>query len=370
MRRLPVIAETPLPPLYDAWMREALGAAVPPEPESTCADCAMVAPPDQVGGHGFDPHAKCCTHLPFLPNFLAGRILADEAAGAAHRHGRASVRARIRERIAVSPIGLHAPEPRVMAERIAHEHGDFGRVRSLVCPHFIDRRGGLCGIWEHRNATCTTFFCKHSRGARGDRLWRAIELLLKRVEAALARHCLMALDFPVEAFARALARHDPPEGDPSRGAELASEPERHRQLWGAWEGREEALYLACAEIVAPLGWSEVLRIGGVEVEARARIARHLLAGMDPREAPEALRAGVFTGVEVGPERTRVATYSKLDPLDLPNALLGALGRFDGRSTRAVVREIAREDGLALDDELIAQLMDFEILVEADTPRRG
>lgn len=356
MRRLPLLAGPVLTRRYDAWMHEALGGPLPDEPASDCADCVMVARDDDPDAHAFDPRVKCCTHTPVLANFLVGAALASPARDAFTARGQASVRDRLRAGLGVTPLGMRAPRPRRALEASAHAQGDFGRLPALVCPHYVDEAGGRCGVWAHRNATCATFFCKHVRGARGYGFWRAVEQLLRAAEEALARHCLVALDLPIDALGALLS---PGEGD----HEIALDPARYAALWGPWGGREEDFYRACAEAVGGFVWSDVLRVGGAEVALRARVARHHYEAMCDRRLPARLRVAPLAGVSLGAEHTRVATYSKLDPLALPNALVPALGRFDGRPTEAVVAEIATAYGLALDDEVLGALVDFAVLVD-------
>src|SRR5262245_36081364 len=90
-----------LPPLYQRWVRELLDGPVPRETEATCDNCAMLV----EGGvaAGFNTDTKCCTFLPELHNFLVGAILADD--DPAFATGRASVRARVARRVAVTPLG-------------------------------------------------------------------------------------------------------------------------------------------------------------------------------------------------------------------------------------------------------------------------
>lgn len=118
----------------------------------------------------FDPQVKCCTYLPELPNFLVGRILADEDPALAV--GRATVEKRLQAGVAVTPLGLD----RTPFYDLLYQHADtaFGRSHTLRCPHYIEE-GGLCGIWQHRNSVCATWFCKHVRGAMGFRFWKEEE---------------------------------------------------------------------------------------------------------------------------------------------------------------------------------------------------
>ena len=69
-----------LPSLYAGWMDALLEGPIPAETNATCHDCAMSPPAEEAPGSTFlfKPASKCCTYWPALPNFLVGRILADE----------------------------------------------------------------------------------------------------------------------------------------------------------------------------------------------------------------------------------------------------------------------------------------------------
>ena len=163
-RRLPTVAPSPLPPLYAAWMEELLTGPLPIEEHATCSDCAMTMPAGGASGEGsFDSATKCCTYQPRLPNFLLGRIL-----GGPRGPGRTSVEKRIAAQLGVTPLGIARP-PVYGAIFGAAMPGGFGRTPSLLCPHYVDEGGGLCGIWQNRNATCSTWYCKHVRGSVGAR---------------------------------------------------------------------------------------------------------------------------------------------------------------------------------------------------------
>ncbi len=102
--RLPVLHEEMLPPLYDKWIRELLGRGVPREERATCEACPMVddSSSSEIKLGRFSSLTKCCTYTPELPNFLAGMVLADNEP--ATETGRATLRARIERRIAITPL--------------------------------------------------------------------------------------------------------------------------------------------------------------------------------------------------------------------------------------------------------------------------
>lgn len=354
-RRLPVLAPSPPHRLYAAWMHDALGGPIPDEPAAPCDACVMVGDLDDPGAHTFAAETKCCTHLPSLPNFLVGAALAEPPRDEVATRGVASLRARIAAGRHVTPLGLFASPSADAEEARVAAGGGFGRVAAMRCPHYVDASGGLCGIWAWRNATCVTWFCKHERGLRAHRAWRALEQLLRGVEAAVARHCLLALGLPAEAIMHVM-------DDEARDGERLTEGGSSADRWGPWAGREEAFFVACAEVAAGLSWDDVLRLGGAQLALRARVARHLRDALSRAAIPSRLRAMPLTGAVFDRDYARVATYSRLDPVSLPYPLLAALWRFDGRETEEVRAEIEREHGLLLDDEVLGTLVDFGVLV--------
>src|SRR3954471_5464586 len=197
------IAASPLPPLYAGWMDGLLGAPIPSETNATCRDCAMVVPPDEPVELGFNPGTKCCTFLPDLWNFLVGGVLLDEHADAAR--GRGTVEARLEKGVAVTPLGLGRDARYSLVYRASPE--SFGRSGDILCPHYIDEQGGLCGIWRHRESTCTTWFCKFVRGSVGRDFWSDVQQLLRAIEEALATWCLVELAVESQSLRRLFPAH-------------------------------------------------------------------------------------------------------------------------------------------------------------------
>jgi hypothetical protein len=57
----------------------------------------------------------------------------------------------------------------------------------------------------------------------------------------------------------------------------------------------------------------------------------------------------------------VVTYSGTDPLELSGDALLVLQRFDGRPTGEVLRQLAEEDGLDVELDLVRRMHDFLLL---------
>ncbi len=355
-----------LPPLYAPWIADLLDGPPPRESAATCESCAMCPPAGATAAPDtfFHPDTKCCTYVPEIPNFLVGRILDDPDPALAP--GRASVERRIDARVGVTPVGLVRPP----VQALLYQHGTpagFGHATSLLCPHYRPDAGGACGIWRHRNGVCSTWFCKHERGATGQRFWQALEQLLAIVERNLARWCLLEVGVDATVLAQLLPR------GADRGAESGSldaagldgtvSEAAYRAVWGSWQGHEREFFRRAAALVNDLRWADVRRIGGAGVDAFARVAvdAHHRQGSD--DVPERLAVGAFSVVVAGRERVRVMTYSEYDPLELPRLLVDVLPYFDGRPTVEALRRIRADRNISVQPDLVRRLVDFGILVE-------
>lgn len=355
-----------LPPLYAPWIADLLDGPLPHEAAATCEACAMWPAPGEPPATGLFFHAdtKCCTYVPQIPNFLVGRILDDGDPALAP--GRASVERRIDARLGVTPVGLVRPP----VQALLYQHGasaGFGRATSLRCPHYRADAGGACGIWRHRNGVCSTWFCKHGRGATGGRFWQALEQLLAIVERDLARWCLLEIGVEAGVLARLLPRgvDRGVAGVSLDAGELdGTVPEAaYRALWGSWQGRERELFRRAAALVNDLRWADVARIGGAGVAAFARVVVDAHERHGDNGIPARLVVGPFRVVTARRERVAVVTYSPYDPLELPRLLVDVLPYFDGRPTAEALRRIRRERRINVQPDLVRRLVDFGVLIE-------
>jgi hypothetical protein len=356
----------PLPPLYDGWVTELLQGTIPREQRATCNDCAMCSPTgarSRPRDHYYDPKIKCCTYIPVLHNFLVGRILSDEHPAA--RAGRTTVENRITGGVAITPLGLDAPPAfSVLYRNIKPEA--FGRSQNLRCPHYLED-SGRCGVWRNRNSVCSTWFCKHVRGRVGYDFWRQSLLhLLRQIEQDLACWCLLQLDFGDDAFQYLMTTRDQGEGLTAESIDSRVEAERHKQIWGQWCGREAEFFVKCAELVERLSWDDVLAICGPQAHAYARLTKKTFARLVADEIPPALTTGSMQITQIEQEATRVTTYSSLDPVEVPNIVMALLPHFDGRPTSDAVDAIAAKTGVRLEPTLIRKMVDFGLLIPADS----
>ncbi len=350
-----------LPPLYSAWMEEMLPGRIQPERLATCHDCAMCAPAGGApawGGPYFEPDVKCCSYLPTIWSFLAGRILEDLSPEAAE--GRASLERRIDAGLAVTPLGLgRTPVYQLLYQRV--DASSFGRTRSLRCPHYLEASGG-CGIWRHRESTCATYFCKFERGNVGREFWESMHWLLLCAESALAQWCAVELEVGTEALALLFpppgAAVPPPTADELDGKVVPSE---YGRRWGRWAGREREYYHAASRLVAPLRWQQIELLAGPDLLARKALVLAAYERVNSEEVSDRLWAAPIRVEFQGATTRRVTVEGGGAPLSLPDDLVAELRRFDGRPTAEVLREIREESGLELTEGLVRKLTDYGIL---------
>lgn len=352
------VATSSLPPLYTPWIEEVLGGSVPEERHATCSACAMCKPTNRVAITAslteFEPATKCCTYVPTLPNFLVGMVLEDKDPTALE--GRASIEQRIARGIGVTPLGLQPGAQYVLVYK--HASGElFGRTSGLRCPHYLPEAGGQCGIWRHRNAVCTTWFCKFERGRVGKRFWDAVLHLLTIVERQLSLWAASELGEPIATLGAALL--------PYYATVLTPVPDPWSQRWS---GRATDFYRESARLVRPLSWTQVRAIGGPEVALLAGKLRAAYGIMQSREVPKYVRLGPVTHTHRMDGTCALTSYSSNDMLILPTSIAATLSRFDGqRPTDAVCAAIAEDPGVFVDRDTLLRLVDFGVLLAMPTP---
>ncbi len=350
-------APSTLPEMYTSWLQEALNAQLPTESKATCSNCVMCPSAGErvAGVYPFRPDVKCCVYTPRLPNFLVGRILADDDLP----HGIATVTARLEARTGVDPLGIGVPP----ARRVLHDKvvNAIGRSRELRCPHFDDDDGS-CGIWKYRNHLCSTWFCKHERGALGHAFWLSVKALLKSIECDLAQWAALETGVSAAALHQLMVEADRKPDTPIDADDVDGIVSDHRYaaLWGGLVGSETEFYKGCADRVSGLTWSEVLAICGPEVRARLEVVK--LAAAELSRPIESLRIGSYQLLGVNEDGITAITYSSLDPIGVPQAILTILHMFDGSPADQIFEKIELERGIRIQPELVRSLVDYQLLL--------
>jgi hypothetical protein len=345
-RALPVLDDPAeaLPALQARWLGAVLRAPLPREEGATCDRCAML----EGEGLRFSPETRCCTFLPALANFLVGGGL-REGGAAAH-----SLRARLATGAGLSPLGLM-----VTAEEVAARvhPARFGQDREALCPHH-EPASGRCAVWRWREASCATWYCKHTRGARGKALWNRVHQLLSRLERAVAWHAAVTLEIPAVGLA-AMTPLDRFAGAPR--ADVVGETLDLDALWGPWVGRVEDYFITCASLAEALTPAEVLTLAGPEARAMAAAVNVGAESLVGEELPARMTLGSARVVGLEPDAVRLQGYSHLDPLRVPRALFEQLHHFNGRLTPDALRDATRDAGEAVPAGAVAMLWEWDIL---------
>lgn len=337
-----------------------------PERRATCHDCAMCAKGDATAAAGanateisFQPNLKCCTYQPTLPNFLVGAVLSDAAPEIAE--GKRRVQERIRSRMGVTPQWL-SPSRKYRVLLDAARATSFGRSKVLLCPFFVDEGGGLCSIWRHREAVCSTFFCKHEAGAAGHAFWTAQKQLLAQHEVALSRYAARAVfpDAAEPAFPRMRLTLEDLEDRPPRNDDYDA-------CWGEWAGREEELYRRTFEVVSALTEEKVRELLAEEPrteELIANLGAKYDAATSPRLAERLMMNPDLRATPMGDSGAMaVTTYSAYDPMMLIPELWAVLPEFKGDETVAEVKaRLDRDQDVEIGDDLLLILQNHAILV--------
>jgi hypothetical protein len=320
----------------------------------------------------FEPSLKCCTYHPTLPNFLVGAILSDERPESAE--GKRRVRERIASRIGITPQWLGAPrKQRVLLE--AARGTAFGRSKILLCPFFVQNDeatgepAGLCSIWQHRESVCSTFFCKHERGAVGDAFWMSTKNLLGHIELTLARHAALHVspDVTEPRIPRLKLTVEDLDDMPPNEDDYAG-------YWGEWAGREEELYVKAYEYVKTLTPDDLVRLFEDDPTKEGALThllddmRHRMEVMDSRVIAERLIPNpamrVSKGMHAKPEDgVAVITYSAFNAQHLSTDLYEVVQQFKPEETVAETRaRLQKDHDVDIADEMLLSLQQYEILV--------
>lgn len=347
-----------LPDAVRALAPDSFDQPIVPEPRATCGDCAMCSKSDETEGplsEFFRPDTKCCTYHPILPNYLVGALLANT--DPMFDEGRRRIRAKIERRIGVSPGWIRMPrkyEVLLEASRAA-----FGRSTTLRCPYY-EVASGNCTIWRFRESVCSTFFCKHARGATAHTFWMALKGYMNVIEKTLSLWSSHAVCPD--------AREPVPPRTKLDVEDLEDRPPRaevYEKFWGGWAGREEEFYVACFEHVRDLSRDEFAALVDDREEGKEALAT-LASTYEAVTKPKLLPL-LVVNPELKKDRVEggvaVASYSRYDVLRLSDDLMAVLGELEpDEPVDLMIGRMKRDHDVDVPPDLLLELQTHEVLV--------
>jgi hypothetical protein len=289
----------------------------------------------------FELKTKCCTYIPTIPNFLAGKILESKIAAFEAYWDQADVRP--------SGVGPHQG----FIDEYRQNSSLFGRNLNWRCPYYLAEEGGLCGIWQSRNARCATWFCKHLRGQISRNFWQTIDELLSAVEKILSHWCMRQLEVGSTEFRDAypLTIKQTTPGLWLKQQRLYQKSlvykdekadEFQHWTWGKWFGREKDFFGACHQLVLPLSWQDVRKICGEDLEQLERKTLSSYKKLTSDFFPDVLKISDFKQADLNNRDVRVWTFNPYDPVVLSKETLRMLHRMTGIRIVEVEQQIPKE----------------------------
>lgn len=300
-----------LPAAYVRLAPELRAFRFPREVLATCASCAM-----RRSGPGhivFTARANCCTYQPVLANYLVGRVLRRGDLGTER------MQQRLTDLRGVDVRGVRAV-PELAARYEADGGRGFGRDDTLTCPYWVEGSLG-CSIHRDRNAVCRTWFCKTTRGGRGDQAWRALKDLLRCLEHTFVEQCL--------------EDGEPPQGDVDLDG------------WTRW-------FHWCAEHIDNLEDRQIEALRGPRLAQLIDAVRGRIAARDA-DMPDVVAPRV-TSWKKHDHGIAMIGWASTDPVEVPPWIFELLSRFDGARPWWEARAQAEEAlGVPVSDDLVFML---------------
>lgn len=259
-----------VPRIYEGLLPKDILSFEPEETKATCDSCIMAKPRNR-GDIFYELDLKCCTYYPFLPNYVVGAILSQETL--ATPSAVASLREKIHKREYSLPLGLVAP-PNYQVPFNHRKKNEFGRREDWLCPYFNHEQQN-CGIWRHRGAVCTSFYCKSSYGNKGIQFWDQISNYLTYVEMALMEESMVMLDFSPRQISDLLGYLNRTEATKTEMKSTSMPEKKARELWNGYYDDQEGFFKKSFQIVGELdrkAFRELLGETGQQLEDRLRKA--------------------------------------------------------------------------------------------------
>lgn len=249
-----------LPEVYQNFLdRKILNLDIS-ETKATCDNCLRSR--DKRFPYSYEANLKCCTFIPFVPNFAVGGILKKKLDG--HK----VIEELIYDRRFAIPIGIF-PDFDYQHRFLTKKPKDFGNREDLLC-HYYDQDKNRCSIWEFRGVVCTTFFCRSDYGKSGQNLWTEMKEYLSYVEMCLAEDCLVMKDFSPRDISDQLVFLNKREFTKKEKSLKSLTAAEMKPLWNGYKDPVE-FYISCYDLVEKQNrttFKEIIGEQGLKLEKR------------------------------------------------------------------------------------------------------
>lgn len=349
-----------LPKLYGKLLGEAEEWFVERESLATCSNCAMACSTISDPKKRFSPNTKCCTYHPWIPNYLVGSILSDKDS----TNGQNKISDIIQKRVGTFPTGIFAPRDYSALYQRGRELG-FGRSEALLCP-FYESPAGSCSIWKHRDAVCSTFFCKTISGNAGRAFWESVKTYLSHAERALAIAAVLDLcgSEGAAVIDRTMSRQF--ESGPLTVEDLdrTVSASTYKESWSKWVGRESTFFQKCFNFVKNLSASEFKSLMGAEGRLKwesLKAKHHEMTGIPPI----LVKSGAeYPRSPANPACYRISLRTPEIVLDVPQYVIDS---FDGScATADLCARIEERHGFKVGHDMLLLLFHGGVLTAASS----
>jgi hypothetical protein len=349
---VPVFYHRLLPPFFDE--------EIPAETFSRCASCPMTASSreemEEEVSRPFAPDTKCCTYIPRLPNYFAGAVFSDDEM----KTGRELLRKRISGKRGIFPQGIYPDKKYRLLYEFGRNNG-FGKSSLLKCPYFVQGEYN-CTLWKYRESICATWFCKYLAADAGRDFWYEMRDLFKLIQEKLIGHAILKQglqDLPPFGKDEQLTYEDL--------EELPENDKDYRQRWQHWEGREEAFYIRCFEIIDRLQADEFQHIMGPDyTDLLKKLEKKYHRMVDLPALLKLNPTGGFQEAMPGKYRLRLSSYIDRNEtiiaysFDVPKPVLDCF-RDGNKKTDRILKELSDEFGIELGKDMIIAMFHHGIL---------
>ncbi len=132
---------------------------------------------------------KCCGFQPVIANFVVGALLETQELELINAYS--------------SPVGLL---PKKEVQKAHNKSRTTEGFSDLVCDFYNQ---GFCKIWELRNSTCRSFFCKSSYSLAGLEFWQLTEDYLYSIEMSILQLVLLETGYSLSEVTELMRLTDP-----------------------------------------------------------------------------------------------------------------------------------------------------------------